>query len=95
MIITTTHVYLYIYIYIHIYIYIYIHIYIYIYIYVICYLRVFGWYSAKTMFTPTMFSRGRDRGVGKRGRPNFTFRYVENYDSARVTKAYLPYSTPL
>ena len=30
-----------------------------IHIFAICYLRVFGWYSAKTMFTPTMFSRGR------------------------------------
>ena len=26
---------------------------------IICYLRVFWWYSAKTMFTPTMFSLGR------------------------------------
>ena len=41
----------------------YIYIYIYIYIaFVICYLRVLSWYSAKTMFTPTMFSRGRKKG---------------------------------
>ena len=26
-------------------------------VFAICYLRVFWWYSAKTMFTPTMFSR--------------------------------------
>ena len=28
-------------------------------IFAICYLRVFWWYSAKTMLTPTMFSRRR------------------------------------
>ena len=27
-------------------------------IFAICYLRMFWWYSAKTIFTPTMFSRG-------------------------------------
>ena len=30
-------------------------------IFAICYLRVFWWYYARTMFTPTRFSRGRSR----------------------------------
>ena len=32
----------------------------------ICYLRVFWWYSAKTMFTPTMLSRGQVMGALRR-----------------------------